>query len=61
MSRTIRREKRKDRFAKFEDKRTGWYGEFSYTPDGVRSLKREEHKHNRRVGRKQETESYHAA
>lgn len=56
MSRTFRKEKIKGRFPKFEDKRTGYYGEDLHHPEGIRALKREEHRHNRRVARKQEKE-----
>lgn len=54
MSRTIRNEKRKDRSIKLEDKRLGYAFEGCYSPEGVKFLKRQEHKHNRRVARKQE-------
>lgn len=58
MSRTIRNVKRKDRSVKFDDKRTGYAYEGLFSPEGVKFLKRMEHKHNRRVGKR---ESYHAS
>ena len=61
MSRTIRNVKRKDRSIKFDDKRTGYAYEGLYSPEGVKFLKRMEHKHNRRVGKRDATNgSYHA-
>lgn len=57
MSRTIRNVKRKDRSLKLDDKRTGYALEQCYSPEGVKFLKRLEHKHNRRVGKREE--SYH--
>lgn len=60
MSRTIRNVKRKDREFKPEDHYA------NYNPDAmhedVKALKRKEHKHNRRVGKREADEgSYHEA
>ena len=59
MSRTIRNVKRQDRSVRFEDKRIGYAYEGAYAPEGVKFLKRLEHKHNRRVGKKEER--YHGS
>ncbi|MNL32405.1 hypothetical protein D3C87_1542530 [compost metagenome] len=56
MSRTVRNVKRKDeRMFKPEDV----YGRYEgyRSVEGVRSIKDQEHKHNRRVARKQEREA----
>lgn len=54
MSRTIRNVKRKDRSIKLDGKYSGYAMEECYSPEGVKFLKRIEHKYNRRVGKKEE-------
>jgi hypothetical protein len=56
MARTFRHEKTKERYPKFEDKRTGYYGEAHQEQKGKAFLKSLEHRHNRRVGKQQERE-----
>lgn len=56
MSKTFRREKTKDRLVKFEDKRTGWLGEEASAQEGRKFIKELEHRHNRRVGKRQAME-----
>ena len=45
------------RLLKLEDRYTGWSGEECWRAPGRRFIKRREHRHNRRTGRKQVREA----
>ena len=62
MSRTIRNVKHREKTFKLEDKhRSDLVGAVEFTYEQVKFLKKQSHKHNRRVGKRDATNgSYHA-
>jgi len=49
MSRSRNNEKPREKLVKFDDKRTGWFGEGCWAAEGRRHIKRLQRRHNRHI------------